>query len=90
MSWTRAIRILYQATFLALFLWLLSSLASGDPRDLPYSAFHHADPLSAIGLVLGTGTLPGALIWSGALIALTLTPRTRLSPAPFIPDAPIL
>ena len=72
MSWTRAIRILYQATFLALFLWLLSSLASGDPRDLPYSAFHHADPLSATGVVLGTGTLPGALIWSVALIALTL------------------
>lgn len=72
MSWTRAIRIAYQATFLSLFLWLLACLATGDPRDLPYSAFHHADPLSAIGLVLGVGTLPGALAWALVLIALTL------------------
>ncbi len=70
MTWTRSIRILYQTSFLALFLWLLSRLAAGDTRAFPYSLFHHTDPLSAVGVVLGSGTLPGALIWSVALIVL--------------------
>ncbi|MFI5165338.1 MAG: 4Fe-4S binding protein [Thermoanaerobaculales bacterium] len=72
MIWTRRIRIAYQAFFLLLFLWLLARLAAGDARDLPYSAFHHADPLSAVGVIFAAGTLPGALVWAAALIGLTL------------------
>ena len=55
-----------------LFVWLLARLAAGDPRALPYSAFLHGDPLSAIGVTLAAGTLPGALVWALVLIALTL------------------
>ena len=72
MRWTVRIRILYQAVFLVLFLWLLGRLAAGDPRALPFSAFQHSDPLSATAVVLASGTLPGALIWALVLIALTL------------------
>ena len=72
MKWTIRIRILYQAFFLVLFLWLLGRLAAGDARDLPTSAFHHADPLAAIGVVFAAGTLPGALIWALVLVGLTL------------------
>ena len=72
MKWTIRIRILYQAFFLLVFLVLLSRLVAGDPRDLPYTAFHHADPLSAIAVTFAAGTLAGALIWALALIVLTL------------------
>jgi MauM/NapG family ferredoxin protein len=72
MSWTTRIRVVYQAFFLVLFVWLLARLAAGDPRDFPYSAFLHGDPLAATGVTLGAGTLPGALVWAGVLIALTL------------------
>ena len=72
MSWTTRIRTVYQAFFLVVFLWLLGRLAVGDPRALPYSAFLHGDPLSAIGVTLAAGTIPGALIWALVLIALTL------------------
>lgn len=72
MRWVQRIRAVYQGFFLLLFLWLLARLAAGDLRDLPFSVFHHADPLSAIGLVLAAGTLPGALVWATLLILLTL------------------
>ena len=72
MIWTRRLRIVYQAFFLVLFLWLLQRLAAGDGRDLPFSAFFHADPLAAIGVTLASGTLPGALLWFLVLAALTL------------------
>ena len=72
MTWTRRLRIFYQAFFLLLFLWLLDRLVHGDLRDLPYSAFHHADPLSMIGVALAAGMIPGALIWGLLLIVLTL------------------
>ena len=72
MSWTTRIRALYQAFFLLLFVWLLARLAAGDPRAFPFSVFHHADPLSATGTALAAGTIPGALVWAAALIALTL------------------
>jgi MauM/NapG family ferredoxin protein len=72
MKWTIRVRILYQAFFLVVFLWLLGRLAAGDVRDLPASAFHHADPLAAIGVVFAAGTLPGALIWALVLVGLTL------------------
>jgi MauM/NapG family ferredoxin protein len=71
-KWTIRLRILYQGFFLVVFLGLLSRLAAGDHRDLPYSAFHHGDPLNAVGVTLAAGTLPGALIWALVLIALTL------------------
>jgi len=70
--WTIRIRVVYQGFFLILFLWLLGRLAAGDPRAFPFSAFQHGDPLSAIAVVLASGTLPGALIWALVLIALTL------------------
>ncbi len=69
---TRRLRIAYQTIFLLLFLWLLARLAAGDARDLPYSAFHHGDPLSAVALVLGAGTLPGALVWALLLVVITI------------------
>ncbi len=72
MTWTRRIRILYQTVFLALFLFLLARLASGDLHDLPFTVFHHADPLSAVGVVLTSGTLPGALVWAVGLLVLTI------------------
>jgi MauM/NapG family ferredoxin protein len=72
MIWTRRIRIAYQAFFLLLFVWLLALLATGDSRAFPYSVFHHADPLSAIGVTFAAGTLPGALVWAAVLIVLTL------------------
>ena len=72
MIWIRRLRTLYQAFFLVLFLWLLARLAAGDGRDLPFSAFHHADPLAAAGVTFAAGTLPGALAWGTALLALTL------------------
>ncbi|HNX51752.1 MAG TPA: 4Fe-4S binding protein, partial [Thermoanaerobaculaceae bacterium] len=72
MRWVQRIRAVYQGFFLLLFLWLLARLAAGDLRDLPFSVFHHADPLSAVGLVLAAGTLPGALAWATLLILLTL------------------
>jgi len=72
MSWTRRIRVVYQAFFLVLFLWLLARLAAGDPRDLPFTAFFHLDPLAAVGVTGAAGTLPGPLIWGVALIVLTI------------------
>jgi polyferredoxin len=72
MRWTTRIRIVYQAFFLVVFLWLLARLAGGDPRAFPYSAYLHGDPLSAVGVTLAAGTLPGALIWALVVIALTL------------------
>jgi MauM/NapG family ferredoxin protein len=72
MRWTIRIRVVYQAFFLLLFVWLLARLAAGDPRAFPYTVFHHADPLSAVGAAFAAGTIPGALVWAAALIALTL------------------
>ncbi len=72
MKWTIRIRVLYQAFFLLAFLWLLGRLAAGDARAFPFSVFHHADPLSAVGVTFASGTLPGALAWAVALIAITL------------------
>ncbi|MBP1620875.1 MAG: yccM, partial [Acidobacteria bacterium] len=72
MSWTQRTRIVWQGFFLLLFFWLLARLASGDPRALPFTVFHHADPLSAVGVVLADGTLPGALVWAVLLLVVTL------------------
>jgi MauM/NapG family ferredoxin protein len=69
---TRAVRILYQATSLALFLWLLARLAAGDARAFPYDVLHLLDPLSAAGLVVGAGTLPRAFLLAAALLVLTV------------------
>jgi MauM/NapG family ferredoxin protein len=71
-SATRAVRVLYQGTFLLLFLWLLHGLAAGDGRDFPYPLFHWLDPLTATGVALADGTLPRALAWGAALVALTV------------------
>lgn len=72
MTWTTRIRVLYQAFFFVLFLALLERLAAGDPRDLPTTAFFHADPLAAVAVVLSSATLPGALVWGSALLVLTV------------------
>lgn len=72
MNWTRRIRVLYQVFFLGLFLWLLARLAAGDPRDLPFTAFFHANPLASVGVTGAAGTLPGALVWGVALILVTI------------------
>lgn len=66
------VRVVWQGTFLVLFVWLLARLFAGDPRGFPFTVFHHADPLSGAGTVFGLGTLPGALGWSAALLGLTL------------------
>jgi len=65
---TRALRILYQAAFLLLFLWLLARLAAGDPRAFPYTLFLEGDPLGAAGLALGARTLPRALLLGVAVL----------------------
>ena len=72
MSWARRIRIAYQALFLVLFLWLLAGLAAGDVRNLPFSAFHHFDALTAVGVVFSSATLPRALGWGAVLLLLTV------------------
>jgi polyferredoxin len=71
-SWTRRIRILWQGTFLALFLWLLERLAAGDGRAFRTGALHESDPLSAISLALADGGFPVALLLAAALLLLTL------------------
>ncbi len=72
MNWTIRLRIVYQGFFLVLFLALLARLAAGDPRDLPYTAFFHGDPLAAVAVVLSAATLPGALAWGAGLVLLTI------------------
>ncbi|KAA0256533.1 MAG: 4Fe-4S binding protein [Acidobacteria bacterium] len=72
MGTLQRVRVVWQGTFLVLFVWLLARLFSGDTRDFPYTVFHHADPLSGAGTVFGLATLPGALAWSAALLGLTL------------------
>jgi polyferredoxin len=64
----RRVRILWQATFLGLFGFLLWRLAAGDARDFPHGVFALADPLSAAGLAFAAGSVPRAL----ALAALAL------------------
>ncbi len=72
MSWVRRIRILYQAVFLILFVWLLERLIRGDLHNLPYAIFHQTDPLSMIALSFAAGVIPGAMIWGLVLILMTL------------------
>lgn len=72
MTLTQRLRVLYQASFLALAVWLSFRLTRGDLRDFPYPVFQHADPLSAISVTLAAGTLPGALVWGIGLVFLTL------------------
>ena len=69
---TRRIRILWQATFLGLFLWLLARLAAGDPRAFPYGVFALGDPLFAAGLAFAAGTLPRALAFAALVLVATL------------------
>ena len=72
MRWTRRIRILWQGTFLVLFLGLLLSLARGSPRALPAGLFRVADPRSAVSLALADGAFPPALLLGAALLLLTI------------------
>jgi MauM/NapG family ferredoxin protein len=69
---TRAVRVLYQATFLGLFVWLLSRLAAGDPRAFPYSLLLRLDPLTAAGVAAAAGTLAPALAAAAAVAVLTV------------------
>lgn len=71
-SATLVVRVLYQATFLALFLFLLAGLAAGDARDFPYPLLHWLDPLSTVGVALASWSLPAALAWGSGLLVLTL------------------
>ncbi len=72
MTTTRAVRVQYQAAVLALFLWLLWSLAAGDPRAFPHSLFHRLDPLGAAGVAGAAGTLPRLLGFAGVLLLATI------------------
>ncbi len=72
MTWFRRVRIVYQAFFLVLFVWLAVRALAGDPRDLPFAAFHHADPLAMVGVGLAARRLPAALAWALAIVALTV------------------
>lgn len=71
-SATLVVRVAYQGSFLALFFFLLASLADGDTRDFPHPLFHHLDPLSTLGVALASWSLPAALAWGSALLVLTL------------------
>ncbi len=73
MTVVRAIRLLWQVTFLGLFLGLSWALATGELREYPYSVFHRIDPLSAAGTIFAAGSLPLALaVAAGILLLLTL------------------
>jgi MauM/NapG family ferredoxin protein len=72
MSWTTRARVLYQALFLGVFVWLLAGLAGGDPRTLPFTAFFHGNPLASAAVVLSSATLPSALVWGAALVVVTI------------------
>ena len=72
MSMSRVLRTAYQTLFTLLFLWLMARLAAGDPRDLPFPFLHHLDPLNAVAVVFGAGTLPGPLLWGIGLLLATL------------------
>ncbi len=72
MSWARRIRILWQGTFLVLFLWLLERLAAGDARAFRTGALHESDPLTASSLALADAGFPLALLLGAALVLLTL------------------
>lgn len=72
MGWTRRIRILWQASALALFLGLLAAVARGSPRALPAGIFHELDPLAAVSLAVGDGTFPVALLLGVGLLLLTI------------------
>jgi len=69
---TRAVRILYQATFLVLFLWLLVRLGEGDARAYPYSLLHRLDPLTAAGVASAAGSLGAGLAVAAGLAFLTV------------------
>ena len=73
MSTIRILRTIYQTSFTLLFLWLMARLAVSDPRDLPFAFLHHLDPLNAVTVVFGTGTLPGPLLWGVGLLLVTIT-----------------
>ncbi len=68
----RRLRLLYQIAFLALFLWLLERLGAGETRDLPFALFHHADLLTATGVLLAHHAVPLALGLSLVVVALTV------------------
>jgi len=70
--WTVRVRLAYQAFFLVLFLAALAGLAAGTLRDYPFAAFHHLDPLSAVGVTFAAGTLAGGLVWAVGLLLVTL------------------
>jgi ferredoxin len=71
-GWTRRIRILWQATALALFVGLLAALARASPRALPSAVFHELDPLAAVSLALADGSFPPALLAGVGLLLATL------------------
>ena len=71
MSWTRLVRLLWQATALAVFAGLMLALVRGSPRAFPFAAFHWLDPLSAAALAISAGTFPRALLLGVGVLAAT-------------------
>jgi polyferredoxin/Pyruvate/2-oxoacid:ferredoxin oxidoreductase delta subunit len=73
MTPVRLVRVVWQATFLGLFLWLLVRLAEGDPRAFPYAVFQQSSPLSSAGVAFAARTLPPALaVGGGVVLVLTV------------------
>jgi MauM/NapG family ferredoxin protein len=69
----RVLRILSQAFFLGLFLWLFfSAHYAGQDYIGRVEAFFHFDPLIAVAVGIAARTLLAAFVWAAATLLLTL------------------
>jgi MauM/NapG family ferredoxin protein len=70
--WPRLARRIYQGFFLALFLAALMLMTAEGIHRLPVTWLFHLDPLSALVSLLASWSLTAALVWSLAIVALTV------------------
>ncbi|MFQ5877700.1 MAG: AmmeMemoRadiSam system protein B, partial [Acidobacteriota bacterium] len=71
-SWPRVFRIVYQASFLLLFVGTLALMTEEGIRRFPVRWLFHLDPLAALAVLVSSWILPAAFLWSLALVALTV------------------
>ncbi|MFA7013411.1 MAG: 4Fe-4S binding protein, partial [Desulfobacterales bacterium] len=72
----RVVRRICQVFFLALFLWLCAVMTLGTGwrqlRGWPVNWFLQIDPLVGLGTLLSTGRLYAGMLWSLAVVCMTL------------------
>lgn len=72
----RVVRRICQVFFLALFLWLCTVMTLGTGwrqlRGWPVNWFLQIDPLVGLGTLLSTGRLYAGMLWSLAVVCMTL------------------